>query len=164
MNSRTIVESLSASELLSATQELVRKSRGFEVELLVHLGEIDERRLYLDRAFSSMFAFCVGELGFTEDAAYNRIALARTAPDRQEPIQRAGGGGREVEAGDRRAGRAPFAAAAGSDCGAQASGPPHPGTRGVTHILVWRYPPGGAARVGTCSRGRTASRARAATG
>ncbi len=79
MNSRTIVESLSASELLSATQELVRKSRGFEVELLVHLGEIDERRLYLDRAFSSMFAFCVGELGFTEDAAYNRIAVARAA-------------------------------------------------------------------------------------
>src|SRR5216684_6525187 len=79
MNSRTIVESLSASELLSATQELVRKSRGFEVELLVHLGEIDERRLYLDRAFSSMFAFCVGELGFSEDAAYNRINVARAA-------------------------------------------------------------------------------------
>jgi hypothetical protein len=50
-----------------------------EAELLVHLGEIDERRLYLDRAFSSMFAFCVGELGFSEDAAYNRIHLARAA-------------------------------------------------------------------------------------
>jgi len=72
MNSRTIVESLSASELLSATQELVRKSRGFEVELLVHLGEIDERRLYLDRAFSSMFAFCVGELGFSAPAPHPR--------------------------------------------------------------------------------------------
>src|SRR6266851_7440626 len=79
MNSRTVVESLSSSDLLSATRELVHKSRGVEAELLVHLGEIDERRLYLDRAFSSMFAFCVGELGFSEDAAYSRIHLARAA-------------------------------------------------------------------------------------
>src|SRR5205814_1153157 len=27
----------------------------------------------------SMFAFCVGELGFSEDAAYNRITVARAA-------------------------------------------------------------------------------------
>jgi hypothetical protein len=79
MSSRTVVESLSSSDLLSATQELVHKSRGVDAELLVHLGEIDERKLYLDRAFSSMFAFCVGELGFSEDAAYNRIHLARAA-------------------------------------------------------------------------------------
>jgi hypothetical protein len=53
------------------------RSRGVEAELLVHLGEIDERKLYLDCAFPSMFAFCVGELGFSEDAAYNRITVAR---------------------------------------------------------------------------------------
>jgi len=55
-----------------------------EAELLVHLGEIDERKLYLDRAFPSMFAFCVGELGFSEDAAYNRINVARAA--RRMPV------------------------------------------------------------------------------
>ncbi len=79
MNSQTAVESLSASDLLSATRELVQTSRGVEAELLVHLGEIDERRLYLDWAFPSMFAFCVVELGFSEDAAYNRIGVARAA-------------------------------------------------------------------------------------
>ncbi len=79
MNSRAVVESLSSSDLLSATRELVQRSRGLEADLLVHLGEIDERKLYLDWAFSSMFAFCVGELGFSEDAAYNRINLARAA-------------------------------------------------------------------------------------
>jgi len=79
MNSRTVVEALSSSDLLSATRELVRESRGVEAELLVHLAEIDERRLYLERAFSSMFAFCVGELGFSEDAACNRINVARAA-------------------------------------------------------------------------------------
>ena len=67
MNSRIVVESLSSSDLRSATRELVRRSHCVEAELLVHLGEIDERKLYLDWSFSSMFAFCVGELGFSED-------------------------------------------------------------------------------------------------
>src|SRR6266849_1141152 len=77
VNSRIVVESLSSSDLRSATRELVRRSHGVEAALLVHLGEIDERKLYFDWAFSSMFAFCVGELGFSEDVACNRINVAR---------------------------------------------------------------------------------------
>src|SRR2546429_6785914 len=79
MDSRNVVQALSSSELLSATRELVQTSRGVEEKLLVHLGEIDERKLYLDLAFPSMFVFCVQELGFSEDAAYNRIMVARAA-------------------------------------------------------------------------------------
>ena len=45
----------------------------------MHLGEIDERKLFLERAFPSMFEYCVGELGFSEDAAYSRITVARAA-------------------------------------------------------------------------------------
>src|SRR5437870_8720511 len=70
---------LSNDELLAATRELVRRSCSTEADLLVHLGEIDERKLYLDRAFSSMFTFCTRELGFAEGAAYNRILVARAA-------------------------------------------------------------------------------------
>jgi 5-methylcytosine-specific restriction endonuclease McrA len=71
------LESLSSAALLAATRELVRKSHVLEAELLVHLGEIDERKLYLACAHPSMFAFCVGELGFSEAAAYDRIMVAR---------------------------------------------------------------------------------------
>src|SRR5260221_14451191 len=84
MNSQKVVESLSASDLRSATRELVRRSHDVEAELLVHLGEIDERKLYLDWSFPSMFAFCVGELGFSEDVACNRINVARAA--RRMPV------------------------------------------------------------------------------
>jgi hypothetical protein len=70
MNSRTVVESLSSADLRSATHGLVRRSHGLDADVLVHLGEIDERKLYLDWTFSSMFAFCVGELGFSEDVAF----------------------------------------------------------------------------------------------
>src|SRR5882762_9948244 len=84
MNSQIVVESLISSDLRSATHELVRTSCGVDAALLVHLGEIDERKLYLDWTFSSMFAFCVGELGLSEDVACNRIELARAA--RRTPV------------------------------------------------------------------------------
>src|SRR5437868_15300646 len=71
------LESLTGSELLCATRALVRKSHCVEADLLVHLGEIDERKLYLDCSHPSMFAFCLDELGFSECAAYNRITVAR---------------------------------------------------------------------------------------
>src|SRR5438477_4129611 len=74
-----MVNSLNDSELLRAPRVLVREWERVEAELLWHLGEIDERRLYLDYAFPSMFSFCVGELGFSEDAAYSRILVARAA-------------------------------------------------------------------------------------
>jgi len=79
MNSSSALESLSSADLLSATRDLVQKSRGVEAELLLYLGEVDERKLYLECAFPSMFAFCVEELGFSEDAAYARITVARAA-------------------------------------------------------------------------------------
>src|SRR5438105_4282067 len=66
-------------DLLASTRELVRKSCGMEAELLLHLGEIDARGLYSERAFPSMFVFCLRELGFSESAAYNRILVARAA-------------------------------------------------------------------------------------
>ena len=71
------VKALGAEALLAATRKLARAADAIEADLIVHLGEIDGRKLYLDRAFSSMFAFCVGELGFSEDVACNRIAVAR---------------------------------------------------------------------------------------
>src|SRR5207253_9133985 len=73
------ISSLSNDELLTATRNLVRQSCSTEADLLMHLGEIDERKLYLDRAYSSMFTFCTRELRFSEGAAYNRILVARVA-------------------------------------------------------------------------------------
>lgn len=62
--------------LLEHLRALVIKSNETEAELLEHLAEVDERRLYLPD-HTSMFAFCTVELGFSEAAAENRIAVAR---------------------------------------------------------------------------------------
>jgi hypothetical protein len=70
---------LSDAELLDCTRSHLQRAQALDAELLQLLGEIDARGLYKERAFSSMFAFCVGELSFSEDAAYNRIGVARLA-------------------------------------------------------------------------------------
>jgi len=66
-------------DLLASTRELVRKSCGVEAQLLHHLGEIDARALFAQRAFPSMIVFCMKEFGFSEGAAFNRIFVARAA-------------------------------------------------------------------------------------
>ena len=68
---------LTDDDLVNRTRALVKTGCALEAELLLLIGEIDHRKLYLERAYSSMFAFCTGELGFSEDAAYNRITVAR---------------------------------------------------------------------------------------
>src|SRR3954464_12313404 len=67
------------ADLLACTRELARKSCLVESELLLHLGEIEARNLHAERAYPSMFALCMKELGFSEGAAYNRIFVARAA-------------------------------------------------------------------------------------
>src|SRR5258706_11971150 len=61
---------------LSAT---VACELGATAELLAHIAEFDARRLYLPAAYPSMFAYCVGELHLSEDAAAKRIQAARVA-------------------------------------------------------------------------------------
>lgn len=70
---------LSDGELVTRTRGLVATSVEVEADLLVHLGEIDRRKLYLEHACASMFTFCTNVLGFSEDATYNRIFVARAA-------------------------------------------------------------------------------------
>ena len=73
------LSSLSDAELLDSTRLHLQRSRALDADLLLLLGEIDARRLYAERAFPSMFAFCTGELGFSEDVACNRLEVARLA-------------------------------------------------------------------------------------
>src|SRR6059036_1264891 len=74
-----LLAGLSNAELLVRVQELVRRGNGLEADLLVHLGEVDARQLYLEQGCSSMFAYCVRVLDFAEGVACKRIQAARAA-------------------------------------------------------------------------------------
>jgi hypothetical protein len=75
------LSALSDAELLDSTRLHVQRTRVLDAELLLLLGEIDARKLYAEKAYSSMFTFCMGELGFSEDVAFNRLTCARLARD-----------------------------------------------------------------------------------
>ena len=68
---------LSDRELLATTGRLASHERGATADLIIALGEVDTRRLYLGKGFSSLFTFCTGSLYLSEHAAYARIEAAR---------------------------------------------------------------------------------------
>jgi hypothetical protein len=77
--SRYSLSHLSDRALLSDLKALVIRDRATTAELLAHIAEVDERRLYAPAGFPSMHAYCVGELALSEDATSKRIHAARAA-------------------------------------------------------------------------------------
>jgi hypothetical protein len=71
-------------ELLRRLAELLRQSRRVESDLVAHIAEVDERRLYAREASPSMFAYCTEVLHLSEAEAYLRITVARAS--REHPM------------------------------------------------------------------------------
>ncbi len=70
--------------LVRELNSLLGQERAALAAVLAHVAEIDARRLYLPAGYPSMFAYCVGELRMSEDAAKKRIHASRAA--RQFPV------------------------------------------------------------------------------
>jgi hypothetical protein len=71
--------SLSGDALLDDLHVIVGSHRRVTAELILHLGEVDARRLHVEKGFSSLFSYCVELLRFSEDEACRRIEAARLA-------------------------------------------------------------------------------------
>jgi 5-methylcytosine-specific restriction endonuclease McrA len=78
------LQSIPDDELLERLAVLLRDSRRVEADLVAHVAEVDERRLYAREACPSMFAYCTEVLHLSEAEAYLRIAAARAS--RQHPV------------------------------------------------------------------------------
>ena len=70
---------VSDAALLRDLAALVVRDRLTTAEILAHIAEVDARRLYAPAGYSSMHAYCVGELRLSEDGAFKRIQAARVA-------------------------------------------------------------------------------------
>jgi hypothetical protein len=70
---------LSNDALLHQLHVIVGSHRRVTAELIQHLGEVDTRRLHVDKGFASLFSYCVDLLHFSEDEACRRIEAARLA-------------------------------------------------------------------------------------
>ncbi len=84
MQEKRLLESIPDDELLHRLAELMRQSRRVEADVVAHIAEVDERRLYAREAFPSMFAYCTDVLHLSEAEAYLRIAAARAS--REHPM------------------------------------------------------------------------------
>jgi hypothetical protein len=71
------ISRLTDEELVFRLKRLVQADRALSAKLLVHIGELDERRLFLGRGYSSTFDYCRSGLGMSEAEAYLRILAAR---------------------------------------------------------------------------------------
>ena len=81
MTANINLKKLSNNQLLLQTKNLVQKERQINIQVLQHLQEIESRKLYLKRSFSSLFEYAVKELGYSHSAAYRRIKAMRLCRD-----------------------------------------------------------------------------------
>ncbi|HEY1079572.1 MAG TPA: HNH endonuclease signature motif containing protein [Bdellovibrio sp.] len=75
------IQFLSNFELLGRFGKLVRTERKITHLVLDCIAEIDSRRLYLDKAYPSIYEFLVEEFGYSSSAALRRIESARLLRD-----------------------------------------------------------------------------------
>ncbi len=78
------IKELTDLELTERIETLRSKERVITLKFLLHLGEFDIRKLYLELGYSSLFDYCVRKLGYSESSAYRRIESARCLRDNPE--------------------------------------------------------------------------------
>ena len=75
------LKGISNKALLSGIRRLSKIERETVLSILVHLVEIDRRRLYVPLGFNSLYVFCQDHLGYSESTAARRVILARIIRD-----------------------------------------------------------------------------------
>jgi hypothetical protein len=77
--SMPLLSSVSDLELRERLSAAVSAERAASTDVVFHLAELDRRSLYLEDACSSLFAYCVERLKYSEDGANRRVRVARLA-------------------------------------------------------------------------------------
>ncbi|MDG0815872.1 HNH endonuclease [Bdellovibrio svalbardensis] len=71
------LKNISNHELCLRMEKLVRSERKITHLILMHILEIESRRLYADLGFDGMFSYLTKGLGYSESGAYRRLQSAR---------------------------------------------------------------------------------------
>lgn len=84
-----VLEKLNDQELNFTLLKLVQQERRLTCQILDYLKEVEARRLFAQRGYSSLFAYCTEYLGYSESAAQRRISsmrLIHEVPQVQEQV------------------------------------------------------------------------------
>jgi hypothetical protein len=71
------LQKLDNETLLKRTKDLASEERKITLEILSHLREVNRRRLFALRGYSSLFEYATRELGYSDASAGRRIAAMR---------------------------------------------------------------------------------------
>jgi hypothetical protein len=82
------VNAVSDEHLLTCFANAVRTERKITNHVLALIGEIDRRKLYLRKAYTSLFDFLVNDFGYSPGAAMRRIDAARLLCELPETAQK----------------------------------------------------------------------------
>lgn len=90
-NDQLNLKTLGDQELLKRVRELVTLERQTLNQLLDYLQEVQNRRLFADLGYSSLFNFLLHEHGYSRAAAYRRVSalkMVQKVPEAKELISR----------------------------------------------------------------------------
>jgi hypothetical protein len=82
------IRRLTNEDLLKKTALLAQEERRITLDVLLHLKEIERRRLHLDLGFSSLYEYTLKELKYSEGAVYRRVQAMRLLRDMPEVEQK----------------------------------------------------------------------------
>ena len=80
------LNSLSNTQLFASFENLVRSERKVTAQVLECIAEIDRRKIYLEKNFTSLFDYLVKDLGYSPGAAMRRIDAARLLEKRNKSV------------------------------------------------------------------------------
>lgn len=83
-----IAAQLSNNDLVERLGKLVQSERKIMHLILECIAEIDDRKLYLEKAYPSLYEFLVKEFGYSPSAAMRRIESARLLKEVPEISQK----------------------------------------------------------------------------
>ena len=82
--------SLSNTDLLANLSRLSSLEGETTVSIILHLSEVEKRKLYLEKGYPSLFGYCVNVLKYGEASAGRRVTAARSIekfPELLEPLK-----------------------------------------------------------------------------
>ena len=74
---KSALKTLSDKELLAQIEKIRRREHLSTIEILLHLNEVERRKLDLKLGYNSLYDYCVNHLRYSSSGAGRRVAVAR---------------------------------------------------------------------------------------
>ena len=93
MFNKSFLSALSNKNLDEKLNQLISSEREMLTEIIIHIREVDSRKMYLDFGYASLFDYLTLRMGYANASAQRRINAARLSMEVPEVINHIESGG-----------------------------------------------------------------------